>query len=93
MKDRSTFTKEELIQEVEFFQKQFRDMEIRLKTSYQDGYKRGSDASLEQFMDLVRPLYLACFTSKGWIGTANLGQGKTGSYVLSLLAHFHGKIK
>lgn len=90
-KDRSKFTKEELIKEVEFFQEEYARMELRLKTNYSEGYRRGYDDSLEKFMEKITPLYKACFTSGGWIGTNNIGKSKAGSHLLTLLAHFHGK--
>lgn len=89
MKDRDNFTKEELLSENEFLLKKVAELELRLKTNYNRGLEDGK----EQFMDRVRPLYLKCFTSKGWIGYNNLNTSSVGGDLLGLLSFFHNKIK
>jgi hypothetical protein len=88
-KDRSQFTLEELISEVEFLEIERAELAERLKTNYDRGYEAG----LSKFKSLVYPLYLQCFTEKGWIGYANINTNKVGKPLLELLAAFHGKIK
>jgi len=86
-KDRSNFTNEELIAEIEYFEKDKAELERRIKTARDEGRKEG----LNTLKSKIYPLYTTCFTDKGWIGYANLNTANVGKKLLELLATFHGE--
>lgn len=83
-KGRSSFSREELLEEIRFFEAQ----ETRHSKEISESYSKGRIDTLKAVEVQLKDLYYSCFVpGRGWIGTSNLH--KVGSKLLCFLALFH----